>query len=347
MGFKRLFGTILLAGMLASLGTVSSAWGVTARQVGEKAFPSVVFLVLEDANGQPVSMGSGFFVREGVVVTNLHVIEGASGGFAKIFGEKGKYKISGAVGIDTDTELVLLSIEGAKAPYLKLGDSGQVEVGDEISAIGNPLGLEGTFSAGIVSGVRIVGENTILQVTAPISPGCNGGPMLDTQGEVIGVSLAIFQRGRSLNFAVPSYYLKSLLSKTTVAQSLFSVTRSEQSKSAFASLGERGLEGVEGGQFAWTYATNYGEYTFSLHNRLTEHVYDVECLVVFYDQEGYPIDFDSIEYKEGIPPQLAKRVRSRVDGSVQQMTGGEDLARQVRVRVLDFRLPEAGSGPRK
>lgn len=150
----------------------------TAREIAYNSFPSVVMLVMEDSNGQPLSLGSGFFVREGIVATNLHVIEGASKGYAKIVGKKAKYDISSVMGIDTKRDLVLLAIRDAKAPSLSLGDSHQVAVGDEIYAIGNPQGLEGTFSQGIIGSIREVGPDKILQITAPISPGSSGGPVL-------------------------------------------------------------------------------------------------------------------------------------------------------------------------
>ncbi len=149
-----------------------------AREVAQKAFQSVVLLVMEDRNGQPLALGSGFFVRDGVVATNMHVIEGAAKGHAKLIGQKSKYEVGGIVARDTAHDLVLLAVTEARAPVLPLGQSG-VAVGDEVYVVGNPLGLEGTFSAGIISGIRQLGPDTLLQITAPISPGSSGGPVLD------------------------------------------------------------------------------------------------------------------------------------------------------------------------
>ena len=340
MEFKKLLGATFLASVLASLGMASMAWGVVAQQVAEKAFPSVVLLVLEDARGQPVSVGSGFFVSPGVVATNLDVIEGASGGHARIVGQQSKYEINGAVGIDSNTKLALLSIKGAEAPGLPLGDSRQVKAGDQIFALGNPLHLEGTFSEGIVGGVRIIGSDTIFQISAPISPACNGGPLLDTQGQVVGVTLATFQESQSLDFAIPSHYLESLLSNMTLVNRLSSITRSARSKSAFDSLGQRRVEGLVGRQFAWAYGANYGAYTFSLYNQMREYVYNVICLVVFLDEENYPIAFDRVEYEKGIPPRCAKRLGGKVDSMIQEIVGVTNLSRQVRFRMLAFQTHE-------
>jgi len=156
----------------------------TPQQIAKKAFPSVVLLVMEDANGQPMSLGSGFFISEGVIASNLHVVEGASRGYAKIVGQMLKSGIEGTVGIDQKRDLVLLKISALRTPPLSLGDSDAVQVGEPIYAVGNPQGLEGTFSQGIVSSFRQVGSDKLLQITAPISPGSSGGPVLNAKGDV-------------------------------------------------------------------------------------------------------------------------------------------------------------------
>ena len=186
-----------------------------ASEIAKKVLPSVVLLVMEDDAGRPLGLGSGFVVRDGVIATNMHVIKGASRGYARLPGDKTKYDIAGTLGTDSARDLVLLSVENMKAPILKIGDSSKAVVGDEVYAAGNPQGLEGTFSSGIVSGVRTVGEDHLLQITAPISPGSSGGPVVNSGGEVIGVSVATFEEGQNLNFAIPSAYLLPLISGTT------------------------------------------------------------------------------------------------------------------------------------
>lgn len=322
----------------------SLAHSQTARQIAQKTFPSVVLLVMEDANGQPISMGSGFFVRSVVVATNQHVIEGARGGYARIVGQKRKYDISGTVGINNKMDLALLSIKGAKAPSLKLGKSSEVVVGDEVYAVGNPLGLEGTFSRGIMSGIREIGSETLFQITAPISPGSSGGPILNTQGKVVGVAMATFEGGQNLNFAIPVYYLSSLLSHMKPFKPLSVAKRPRKSKSVLDSLGGRSIEGVQGGKLIWEWPTSQsGEYSFSLRNRLRNPVKDVYCLVVFYDRNKDPIDVDFVQYKGFIPAGLARRVTGEVHGSVQQLTtksGHERPSTKVEFRVLDFKIVE-------
>ena len=182
----------LICWVLVLFFEASSALGQTAQEIAKKAFSSTVLLVMEDKSGQPLSLGSGFFVREDIVATNLHVVEGAAGGYAKIVGKQQKYNITGYVAIDNKMDLVLLKIDKVKAPAITLGDSSKIAIGDEIFAVGNPKGLEGTFSKGIVSAIRKIEEDTLLQITAPISPGSSGGPILNTEGDVIGISVATF-----------------------------------------------------------------------------------------------------------------------------------------------------------
>ncbi len=151
----------------------SEARADSAQEIAKKIAPSVVLLVMEDSNGQPLAMGSGFIVpvlggrneygdkelMQLVVATNLHVIEGASRGYVKIADRKEKFNISGTVATDAARDIVLLAVDHLEAPFVTLGDSKQVAVGDEVYAVGNPRGLEGTFSAGIISSIRKIGDD--------------------------------------------------------------------------------------------------------------------------------------------------------------------------------------------
>ena len=131
-------------------------------------------------------------------------------------------------------------------------------MGERVYAVGNPQGLEGTFSRGIVSGIRNVGDDKILQVTAPISPGSSGGPILNDRGEVIGVSVATFKGGQDLNFAIPSSYLATLLAKAGPAKPLAQAKAAEGRRSILADLGGKSTEGVVGTQPGHTRIVNRG-----------------------------------------------------------------------------------------
>ncbi len=346
MPASKLWYRAVFTSLFVCLSVVSIARAQSARQIAQNTFPSVVLLVMEDANGQPVSLGSGFFVLDDVIATNRHVITGAVRGYAKLVGQKTKYDVAGIVGIDPARDLALLALRGVSAPSLPLGDSGQVAVGDEVYAIGNPQGLEGTFSQGIVSSIRKIGSDTLLQITAPISPGSSGGPVLNAQGEVIGVAVAAFKVGQNLNFAIPASYLTSLLAnrKPIRRVSEYSTTTGLQAKSILEDLGGRSTQGVVGTQFTWK-ATDllfdYGHFSFSLRNKLREPVKEVRYIVLFYDRHGRPIDYSEGTFQGEIPPGLATRVThehfliaSPVHESVRRLTA------RVEIRVLDFRIVE-------
>jgi TPR repeat protein len=211
-GCKKSTGRVLavMIGLVALSAETGLAQPKAPRQIAQEAFASVVFLVMQDSSGQPVSFGSGFVLREGLVATSLHVINGASSGYCKVIGGNAPLQIAGTVAVDAEHDLAIVAISGLDAPVSMVGDSGQVAVGDPVYAIGNPEGLEGTFSQGIVSGVRRIGNETVLQITAPISPGSSGGPILDSSGRVIGIVVATLKEGQNLNLAVPSSDLTGL-----------------------------------------------------------------------------------------------------------------------------------------
>jgi len=334
----------LLCWALIEVFGTSSAHAQTAQEIAKKAFGSTVLLVMEDANGQPLSLGSGFFVRDGEIASNLHVVEGAARGYAKLVGEKTKYDIEGITAVDPERDLVVLKISAGRSQALPIGNSDAVQVGEAVYAVGNPQGLEGTFSQGIVSSIREVGRDKLLQITAPISPGSSGGPVLSGKGEVIGVSVATFRGGQNLNFAIPSNYLKTLIATAGPAKHLTQEKPTKAQHSILADLGGRSSTGVAGGQLTWEYSQlQNGSYAFSLRNQLRENVKNVYCLVIFYDGQSNPIDVDVVRYKGLIPAGLAKRVTSRVDGSVQKLTtqeGSITPRTKVEFRILDFGIAE-------
>ncbi len=292
---------------------------------------------MEDANGQPLSLGSGFFVGAGQIASNLHVVEGAVRGYAKLVGQRTKHDLEGITAVDPERDLVVLKIAVAGAPVLAFGNSDAVQVGEPIYAVGNPQGLEGTFSQGVVSSIREVGIDQILQITAPISPGSSGGPVLNGKGEVIGVSVATFRGGQNLNFAIPSNYLKTLLGKAGPPKALSQVKPIKVQHSILAGLGGRSLEGVVGSHFSWTDISSWGHYTFSVRNQLREPVRDVVCVVIFFARDGLPIETEKVTIFGPVGGNLARRSARMGRGSADQV---RNLTARTEIRILDFRLGE-------
>lgn len=181
---------------------------LTAREVAAKAFPSVVELLTADASGDLDRQGSGFFVRDNLIATNYHVIKDASVVHARIVGQKNFFTLTRNVWIDADNDLALIEVTGLQGRPLRIGNSNSIRVGDEIYVVGNPKGLDGTFSHGIVSALR---ARDYIQITAPISHGSSGGPVLNKACEVIGVATSTIEEGQNLNFAVSAAHLSALV----------------------------------------------------------------------------------------------------------------------------------------
>lgn len=348
MKSRRLFLLILTIPLIIILCLISPITGQTARDIAKKAFPSVVMLLMEDSDGQPLSLGSGFLVKDGVVATNLHVVAGSVKGYAKFIGQKKKYDILGYVAIDEKSDMVLLKIKDANAPVLSLGDSSKVAIGDEIFVIGNPQGLEGTFSKGIVSAIRTIGQDSVLQITAPISPGSSGGPVLNEEGKIIGVAVATFKGGQNLNFAIPVSYLSRLSSDLQAVKKLTVKEKSNTKvKSIIDDLGGESTGGILAGKFMWSERWPTTFYSFSIHNKLRQPVKNVYLLVIFYDMYGEPLDFDVVRHSEVIPAGLAKRVNGSVHISIQSLTTrkGEAIPHtRLEFRILDFQIIEESEG---
>jgi len=179
----------------------------SASDIARTALQSVVLI---NVTGRTSAIGSGFVVRPGIVATNYHVIEGATAGYVSLPGDDRKYRIAGSLAVDTSADLALLQIEELAAPPLVLAVA-EPQVGDAVYAVGNPEGLKGTFSQGIVSGIRSIDGQDLLQITAAISPGSSGGPIIGVDNRVIGIAVGSWRRGQNLNFIVPSSKLVRLL----------------------------------------------------------------------------------------------------------------------------------------
>ena len=182
------------------------------QEIARTALTSTVLVVIKDAHGNPRGIGSGFFISKNLVVSNWHVLKGAFTGHVKLVDGETTYNIEGIVASDPAQDLVVLKVSGV-GKSLSLGGSNTVQIGEPIYVTGNPKGWTGTFSEGIVSSIRMRPEGERIQITAPISPGSSGGPLLNNRGQVIGI---IYARHRAidaenLNLAIPVNYLKAVL----------------------------------------------------------------------------------------------------------------------------------------
>jgi serine protease Do len=208
------------------------------------------------------TLGSGFFISEdGYLVTNYHVIKDASDIVVKL---TNKQEFKGdeikIIGTDPRTDIALLKINnGDKLPYLKLGNSDDVKVGDWAIACGNPFHLEGTVTVGVISAKGRAGIalpegpdfQSFLQTDAPINPGNSGGPLVNIHGEVIGINAAITSPSGGnvgIGFAIPANLAKSVIeelkSKGKVTRGYLGVYLQEITDDLKQAMGLPSLEGV-------------------------------------------------------------------------------------------------------
>ncbi|MBS3810216.1 MAG: Do family serine endopeptidase, partial [Desulfobacterales bacterium] len=163
------------------------------------------------------SLGSGFVLnKQGHIVTNNHVIENADEIQVKL--KDGKEYDAEIIGTDPSTDLALIKIKpDGDLPTLSLGDSENINIGEWVVAIGNPFGLDHTVTAGIISAKgRVIGTgpyDDFIQTDASINPGNSGGPLINMEGDVIGINTAIVASGEGIGFAIPSNLAKDIISQ--------------------------------------------------------------------------------------------------------------------------------------
>ena len=186
-------------------------------ELARRAKHSVVVLKVHDRLGRELGTGSGFFVDpEGLIVTNHHVIEPGHRVEAVLSNQK-TVRVSGIVAQDKTNDLAVIKVDSGPYPALSLADSSPVETGQQIVVFGNPLGLAGSLSEGHVSAVRQDAELPNgeqipgLQISAAISPGSSGSPVMNLEGDVVGVVVSQMRVGQNVNFAVPSEAVRQLL----------------------------------------------------------------------------------------------------------------------------------------
>ena len=198
---------------------------MTAKEIVAQSTDAIVRIEANDKNGGGEKVGTGFVLdKSGLIATNLHVVAGSAVIKVKLH-DGTPYEVMQIAGIDPGRDLAVLRIKPKKElKTVRLGDSEQMSAGDQIVAIGNPLGVfDYSVSSGLISQVRPVcdasdarcppGGLKLLQISAPISQGSSGGPLFNQFGEVVGVTTLIVAQGQAINFAVPGNYLKPMVAQ--------------------------------------------------------------------------------------------------------------------------------------
>ena len=214
----------------------------------KKIEPSTVVILTYDKEGEILGQGSGFFISQnGDVITNWHVLQGANR--AEIKTAQGKvYPINKIVAEDKEADIIRVSVDIPLKAIFPLQVSVSIpEAGERIVVIGSPLGLERTVADGIVSAVRDIPEfGKIIQITAPLSPGSSGSPVVNMKGEVIGVATFQVVEGQNLNFAIPGERVRKLTPGKGKTLAQWETSRAEEGLGSADSLYSTGLI------FLWT-----------------------------------------------------------------------------------------------
>ena len=182
-------------------------------QLIAKIQPAVVTIIIFDRTGRVIGNGSGFFINpQGHLVSNYHVLSRAARAEIKTYDGR-RYPINLVLAADRQADLIKVTAAlpaGGPPAYLPISPT-RPRLGERVVVLGSPLGLEQTVSDGMVSGIRrLPGLGDVVQISAPISPGSSGGPVVNVKGEVLGVARGFLNRGQNLNFAIPGNLILAL-----------------------------------------------------------------------------------------------------------------------------------------
>jgi S1-C subfamily serine protease len=184
----------------------------TISKIFKEKSDAVVMIAVASSEGD--RLGSGFFIsRNGKIVTNYHLIRRARKIVIKL--KSGlAFVPRRVINLEPEKDIAVIQIEADSPVYFKMGNSNSVIIGQKVLTIGNPQGLESTVSDGLISSIRVNEFGMkMFQVSVPLSTGSSGGPLIDLNGEVIGITTAGMSNGQNLNFAVPINYVQILLRK--------------------------------------------------------------------------------------------------------------------------------------
>lgn len=198
--------------VLSALLLVGATADLKPAEIAKRTIPAVVVIKSRTPHGEGTA--SGFLVDpSGTIVTNLHVIEGAIA-LAVRLANGDIYDQVRVRAFDQRKDLAILQVTAFGLPTVPLGVSDNLSIGEPVVLIGNPLGLEASVSSGLISGIRDAGGFSVIQTDAAANPGNSGGPLLNSQGQVIGVLSFKLKGAESLNFVIPVNYVRALLASS-------------------------------------------------------------------------------------------------------------------------------------
>jgi len=307
------------------------------RQVYAEAKSSIVLIVTYDQNKIPLSLGTGFYFRHKSILTNYHVVENGHSFAIKFIGSNRKFIATKVSNYSESLDLAIISVDVEAKPLI-IQKNRKTEIGEKVVAIGNPKGLEGSLSTGIVSGLREVDDFHIIQITAPISPGSSGGPVLNENGEVLGVATFTVVDGQNLNFAI----------QASVALTLEQSQGKWEPKKAPDLRTRTGKAGVELALYRKEIISPTESY--SLRNTTHNAIKDIIGIFIYKDMAGKVINFRYLQLNDLIPPGLARMGEDRAPRGIGQEMGyfknksvfmdSQDEMYDIEFRVLSYDIVE-------
>lgn len=253
---------------------------------------SKVAMIISYKDGIPFSQGSGFFISKNQIVTNYHCVANSDYIEFKIIGKDDIFKEAKVVRASTKYDLAIIRTK-QNFPYVDIDSLCKEKIGSKVYVIGNPKGLEGTISDGILSGRRENDGKEYIQITAPISPGNSGGPVLNENGKVIGVATFAFRNSQNINFAVPIKYVSR-------CQKITNLTIAEPERVYGHS------EDVTMVNFVKDESSN--EACFSIKNNTDNTINNIYYVVIYRDKTGEILNYYEDIYEREVAPHLGKRV---------------------------------------
>jgi len=349
---NKLFLSIILLFMF-----VINIQTVQGNEIISSALEKTVMIISLDQYNQPLGIGSGFLIGEnGEIATNYHVVEGASSAIIKFVNKKEKYKAKFILQKNEKYDIAIIKID-LRQPPLSTGDDRLSKIGQKIYAIGNPEGLEGTVSEGIISGFRKINEDfRLMQITAPISPGSSGGPVINEKGEVIGIASASILLAQNLNFAIPSKKVIEIFEGKKLnlpfKKNNLPLVKDKLVPKKAADIDLVKVQNIK--RETW-YSGGSGSISLSIKNNYRRDIKNIKILIAWYD--GFPLDlfdknkgikdldvepihFSAILVKDIIPSKLAKTIiKKDVEG-----IGILPDINWAYSRIIDYEiLPNSGS----
>ncbi|MBU3202387.1 S1C family serine protease [Clostridium estertheticum] len=273
---------------------------LTAKQIINKYGNAVVYVEVSDKNHNSIASGSGFIVKStGVIVTNFHVIKGSS--YASVTLQNGtKYDVKSVLNYNEKQDIAVLQLSNAtNLSTVTLGVSDNVEVGDNVAAIGSPQGYTNTLSTGIVSGINRKNERgNDIQTTASITYGSSGGPLFDMLGNVIGITYSGFDSAGDIGFVIPINEVKPFLA-TSNEKTLLQINSTTSNMANFLPLLADVPQptGLKYDNYVVSSDEDYVEYFYSISNpEYTDYVktlnsYGWKEYKTVYDDDNNPISY--------------------------------------------------------